>query len=123
MSLASAAQVAKASFSGMRVLHRLRGSYAIWPFDPPGPRTVVEIEKAIAVRAAESHRNVSSAPPRWDLVDILLEGVRRHADGDGYGGDVEVAGVGIEGDDFHANGSGPGGGGPDGGPALKNRRG
>ncbi len=38
-----AAQVAKASFSGMRLLHRLRRSFAIWPFDPPGARTVVEI--------------------------------------------------------------------------------
>lgn len=31
-----AAQVARASFSGMRLLHRLRGPFAVWPFDPPG---------------------------------------------------------------------------------------
>ena len=29
-----AAQVAKASFSGMRFLHRLDGKVAIWPMDP-----------------------------------------------------------------------------------------
>ena len=34
-----AAQVAKASFSGMRLLHRLDGKVAIWPMDPlPGTR-------------------------------------------------------------------------------------
>jgi hypothetical protein len=36
-----AAQVAKASFAGMRVLHRLRGNFAIWPFDAPAERSVV----------------------------------------------------------------------------------
>lgn len=49
-----AAQVAKASFAGMRLLHALSGSVAIWPFDPL-PRsgtTVVEIYTAIAARAA-----------------------------------------------------------------------
>jgi hypothetical protein len=38
-----AAQVARASFSGMRLLHRLRAAYAVWPFDPPADRTIVEI--------------------------------------------------------------------------------
>lgn len=47
-----AAQVAKASFAGMRVLHRLRGPYAIWPFDAPGPRTVVEIYGRAMLRHA-----------------------------------------------------------------------
>lgn len=49
-----AAQVAKASFAGMRLLHRLSGSVAIWPFDPL-PRSgavIVEIYTAIAARAA-----------------------------------------------------------------------
>ena len=32
-----AAQVAKASFSGMRLLHRLDGRVAIWPMDPLPP--------------------------------------------------------------------------------------
>lgn len=49
-----AAQVAKASFAGMRLLHRLSGKVAIWPFDPVQPRgaTLVEIYTAIAARAA-----------------------------------------------------------------------
>ncbi|MFW2852231.1 hypothetical protein ACM61V_09920 [Sphingomonas sp. TX0543] len=48
-----AAQVAKASFAGMRLLHRLSGRVAIWPFDPVPSRgaTIVEIYTAIAARA------------------------------------------------------------------------
>lgn len=38
-----AAQVAKASFAGMRLLHRLHPHYAIWPFQP------VEKNKGVAV--------------------------------------------------------------------------
>lgn len=38
-----AAQVSRASFAGMRLLHRLRGAFAVWPFDAAGERTVVEI--------------------------------------------------------------------------------
>lgn len=47
-----AAQVAKASFAGMRVLNRLRESYAIWPFEAPGGRTVVEIYTRAMLRHA-----------------------------------------------------------------------
>jgi hypothetical protein len=47
-----AAQVAKASFAGMRVLNRLRGGFAVWPFDLPGPRTVVEIYGRAMLRHA-----------------------------------------------------------------------
>jgi hypothetical protein len=49
-----AAQVAKASFSGMRLLHRLDGKVPIWPMDPV-PRsgsTVVEIYTRIYLRRA-----------------------------------------------------------------------
>jgi hypothetical protein len=49
-----AAQVAKASFSGMRLLHRLDGKVAIWPMDPL-PETgsaVVEIYTRIYLRRA-----------------------------------------------------------------------
>jgi hypothetical protein len=49
-----AAQVAKASFSGMRLLHRLDGKLAIWPMDPL-PRNgsaVVEIYTRIYLRRA-----------------------------------------------------------------------
>jgi hypothetical protein len=49
-----AAQVAKASFSGMRLLHRLEDSLAIWPMDRlrPGASAVVEIYTRIYLRRA-----------------------------------------------------------------------
>ena len=49
-----AAQVAKASFSGMRLLHRLDGKVAIWPMDPlpEGASAVVEIYTRIYLRRA-----------------------------------------------------------------------
>lgn len=56
-----AAQVAKASFAGMRLLHRLSGTIAIWPFDPvpASGAVVVEIYTAIAARAAGRPRGRS----------------------------------------------------------------
>ena len=49
-----AAQVAKASFSGMRLLHRLAGKIAIWPMDPlpADGSAVVEIYTRIYLRRA-----------------------------------------------------------------------
>lgn len=49
-----AAQVAKASFAGMRLLHRVRDHVPVWPFDPPssGRSLIVEIYTSIAARAA-----------------------------------------------------------------------
>jgi len=49
-----AAQVAKASFSGMRLLHRLNGRVAIWPMDrlPERGSAVVEIYTRIYLRRA-----------------------------------------------------------------------
>ena len=50
-----AAQVAKASFSGMRLLHRLAGKVAVWPMDPlpeGGGSAVVEIYTRIYLRRA-----------------------------------------------------------------------
>jgi hypothetical protein len=49
-----AAQVAKASFSGMRFLHQLDGKVAIWPMDPlpPNGSAVVEIYTRIYLRRA-----------------------------------------------------------------------
>ena len=49
-----AAQVAKASFSGMRLLHRLDGKVPIWPMDPLPERgsAVVEIYTRIYLRRA-----------------------------------------------------------------------
>lgn len=49
-----AAQVAKASFSGMRLLHRLDGKVVIWPMDalPASGSAVVEIYTRIYLRRA-----------------------------------------------------------------------
>ena len=49
-----AAQVAKASFSGMRLLHRLEGQVAVWPMDslPTRGSAVVEIYTRIYLRLA-----------------------------------------------------------------------
>ena len=49
-----AAQVAKASFSGMRLLHHLEGKVAIWPIDPLPAQgsAVVEIYTRIYLRRA-----------------------------------------------------------------------
>ena len=49
-----AAQVAKASFAGMRLLHRLDGRVAIWPMDrlPENGSAVVEIYTRIYLRRA-----------------------------------------------------------------------
>lgn len=49
-----AAQVAKASFSGMRLLHRLDGKVAVWPMDslPEQGSAVVEIYTRIYLRRA-----------------------------------------------------------------------
>ncbi|KQM65046.1 hypothetical protein ASE75_08340 [Sphingomonas sp. Leaf17] len=48
-----AAQVAKASFAGMRLLHALDGRIPVWPFDPvpDSGAVIVEIYTAIAARA------------------------------------------------------------------------
>ncbi len=56
-----AAQVAKASFAGMRLLARLEGRVPVWPFAPlpgTGP-TVVEIYTQIAARAAGLRKGLS----------------------------------------------------------------
>jgi len=49
-----ASQVAKASFSGMRLLHALSGKLPVWPFDltPSDGSLVVEIYSRAAIRAA-----------------------------------------------------------------------
>lgn len=49
-----AAQVAKASFAGMRLLHHLHDAVPVWPFDPlpDSGSLIVEIYTSIAARAA-----------------------------------------------------------------------
>ena len=73
-----AAQVAKASFSGMRLLHRLDGRVAIWPMDPlpESGSAVVEIYTRIYLRnAGMSGRKLRS---RAEL-NLALEGPRQPA--------------------------------------------
>ncbi|WP_404370402.1 hypothetical protein AB5I39_01900 [Sphingomonas sp. MMS24-J45] len=56
-----AAQVAKASFAGMRLLHHLGHQMPVWPFDPP-PQSgacVVEIYTTIAARTAGLRKGLS----------------------------------------------------------------
>lgn len=67
-----AAQVAKASFSGMRLLHRIDGKVAIWPMDPlPAEGSaVVEIYTRIYLRnAGMSGKKLRS---RADLNQALI---------------------------------------------------
>ena len=67
-----AAQVAKASFSGMRLLHRLDGKVAIWPMDPlpDNGSAVVEIYTRIYLRnAGMSGKKLRS---RADLTQALV---------------------------------------------------
>ena len=67
-----AAQVAKASFAGMRLLHRLEGKVAIWPMNPlpPGGSAVVEIYTRIYLRnAGRSGKKLRS---RTDLNQALV---------------------------------------------------
>lgn len=56
-----AAQVAKASFAGMRLLHHLRGQVPVWPFDPVPSHgaLIVEIYTSIAARATGMRKGLS----------------------------------------------------------------
>jgi hypothetical protein len=56
-----AAQVAKASFAGMRLLHHLGRAIPVWPFDPVPDHgaLVVEIYTAIAARASGLRKGLS----------------------------------------------------------------
>jgi hypothetical protein len=49
-----ASQVAKASYAGMRLLHRLKGRVPVWPMDPPPSKgsLVVEIYTRVFIRLA-----------------------------------------------------------------------
>ena len=69
-----AAQVAKASFSGMRLLHRLDGKVAIWPMDPLPKEgsAVVEIHTRIYLRRAGM--SGSKLRSRADL-NVALKGL------------------------------------------------
>lgn len=82
-----AAQVAKASFAGMRLLHRLDGRVPIWPFDPAPTRgaCVVEIYTAIAARAAGARKGRSKIRDGATLDSALAAlGSQPHAPLDRY---------------------------------------
>lgn len=77
-----AAQVSKASFAGMRLLHRLNGRVPVWPFDPRPARGayVVEIYTAIAARAAGARKGRSKIRDAATLDSALAAlGSQAHA--------------------------------------------
>jgi len=69
-----AAQVAKASFAGMRLLHRVRPHVPVWPFDslPTQGSLVVEIYTSIAARAAGRPKGRTKMRGLAALNDALL---------------------------------------------------
>ncbi len=69
-----AAQVAKASFSGMRLLHHLGGRVAVWPMDElrPGKSAVVEIYTRIYIRSAGLPGNKIRTGAELDVALIAL---------------------------------------------------
>ncbi len=77
-----AAQVAKASFAGMRLLHHLGPALPVWPIDPAPPRgaCVVEIYTTIAARAAGLRKGLSKLRDAAALDAALAAlGSRPHA--------------------------------------------
>ncbi len=77
-----AAQVAKASFAGMRLLHHLGPTIPVWPFDPVPDHgaLVVEIYTAIAARASGLRKGLSKLrdAPALDAA-LAAIGSRPHA--------------------------------------------
>jgi hypothetical protein len=69
-----AAQVAKASFAGMRLLHHVRPHVPVWPFDPlpVAGSLVVEIYTSIAARAAGRPKGRTKMRDAVALNDALL---------------------------------------------------
>ena len=69
-----AAQVAKASFSGMRLLHHLAGQVAVWPMDEveQGKSAVVEIYTRIYIRSAGLPGNKIRSADQLDAALIAL---------------------------------------------------
>ncbi len=82
-----AAQVAKASFAGMRLLHHANQQLPIWPFDPlPHNRPlIIEIYTQIAARAAGLRKGLSKTRDATAL-DVALSALNSapHAPLDRY---------------------------------------
>ena len=94
-----AAQVAKASFAGMRLLHRLEGRVPIWPFDPrPAVGSlVVEIYTRVFIRQAGlSGRKVRTlAQLNGALAAIGSQSARLGRDPNDHESDVIIAAAGL----------------------------
>ncbi|MBN2971520.1 hypothetical protein JW805_05755 [Roseomonas aeriglobus] len=74
LNLVGAAQVGKSSLTGMRLLHRLKGRVAIWPFDqlPPTGPVVIELYTTLAAIAAGRTRSRSKMRTHADLDAALV---------------------------------------------------
>ena len=62
--LVGASQVGKASLTGMRVLHRLHGRLALWPFDPLPEHGSVAVEIYTTIAAIAAGRNAARSKLR-----------------------------------------------------------
>lgn len=71
--LVGASQVGKASLTGMRVLHRLDGAIALWPFDPLPEHGSVAVEIYTTIAAIAAGRTASRSKLRTiaELNDAL----------------------------------------------------
>src|SRR5262249_4316492 len=71
--LVGAAQVGRSSLTGMRVLHRLGGALAVWPFDPlPEERSVV-VEIYTTIAAIHAGRSASRSKMRsYEELNLAL---------------------------------------------------
>ncbi len=76
--IGGAGTVGTGSLRGMPLLARLQnGGFSIWPFDPPGPATVVEIYPRLftgpVAKRDGAQRRRYLAESRWDLPAALAE--------------------------------------------------
>lgn len=71
--LVGAGQVGKGSLTGMRLLHRLGGRIAIWPFDPipPAGPVLIEIYTSMAARATGIAAGRSKVREKSELAAAL----------------------------------------------------
>lgn len=71
--LVGAAQVGKGSLAGMRLLHRLSGVHAIWPFDTLPERGPVLVEIYTTLAAIAAGRTAARSKVRdWPELDLAL---------------------------------------------------
>ena len=94
-----AAQVAKASFAGMRLLHRLGGRVAIWPIDPLPAHgsAVVEIYTRLYLRRAgmDGRKLRTAADVDRALIGLSSDPARLAADPTDHQSDALVTAAGM----------------------------